>query len=289
MFVNAGDQIDALTTDVGVSASHSLSATVPIESLEGVIYTILSATKDTGPGVIANLMETAVNGALAVPGNTLSQKLNTTAGELYGALSTSFQQVTSGANTAENAILQDWGRLRQIGPATNIVGYNGLGLTAGGVTDLENQILSAYKLTIMEQLMPVAFNPWISFGNKGSATGLNTSTYNDYSYSTFGSISQNNNSSTFLPKPSLQVLQTDIFSNGADPFEVFNALNGWNSFKVDVTGFQNCQVATITLFNDTANDLSVKITPSGTIAPPGCDQVTCDSSWTGRNCALMAI
>jgi hypothetical protein len=284
VFINAGDQITNLYEDVKLSKNQSLTAAAPIELIEGLLYTLLNASKDTGAGVVANLMAAAVNTALAVPQNTLNEKLSTTAGALYGALSTQFQQVNAGALTAENAILEDWGRLQQIGAATNVVGYNGLGLNATDVESLENQTLSAYELAIMQQFMPVAYNPWITFASTGAPSGLNTTNYNNFSYATFGSNTQNNNSGTFLGNPSLQVLKTDIFGNGTDPFEVFNALNGWNSFKVDINemGHQYCQVVTIALFNATANDLSVIITPSkGTIASPGCNQVTCKSSWSG--------
>ena len=296
VFVNAGDQILALSKDVGVSSGQSMTAAAPIELVDGVIYTLLNATTAggtalfTGGGAFANLMETAVNSALSVPGNTLNQKLATTVGELYGALSTQFKQVSDGAVTAETAILQDWGRLQQIGPATNIVGYNGLGLAKNGIINLESQALSAYELSIMQQLMPLAYDQFNSFANKGSITGLNTSNYNSYSYATFGGASTDNyNLASFVKSggssiPSLKVLQTDIFDNGANPFEVFNAINGWSLLKVDVNGSGNqyCTVATITLFNATAGDLNVNITPSeGTIAMPGCSGVSCESSWTG--------
>jgi len=285
VFINAGDQIASLAADVGVSTGTGMTVSAPIELLDGILYTLLNATKDTGAGVLANLMETAVNTALAVPGNTLDQKLATTVGELYGALSTTFQQVSNGATAAENSILQDWGRLQQIGPATNVVGYNGLGLTTNGVTALEQQALSAYELAIMEQLMPLAYDLYNSFANKGAITGLNTSNYNNYSYATFGSASLNNyNAGSFVKTPSLKVMQTDIFGNGANPFEVFNALNGWQTIEVKINGNNSeyCKVAAITLFNSTANDLLVTITPSkGTIASPGCSGVTCTTAWRG--------
>src|SRR5579885_3364951 len=140
------------------------------------------------------------------------------------------------------------------------------------------------ELMIMEQLMPVAYNPWITFASKGAPTGLNTSNYNNFSYATFGSNTQNNNSSTFLKNPSLKVMQTDIFDNGADPFEVFNALNGWSSFKVDINqgDSQYCRMITIALFNATPNFFTINIAPSkGLIAFPGCNQVTCTQGWGG--------
>ncbi|GEM_PF-3125511 len=284
VFINAGDQVANLLTDVKLSSNQSLTVAAPLELVEGVLYTLLNVSKNTGAGVVANLMAAAVNTALAVPQNTLNDKLSTTAGALYGALSTSFQQVNAGALSAENAILQDWGRLQQIGAATNIVGYNGLGLNSNDVGGLENQTLSAYELMIMEQLMPVAYNPWITFASKGAPTGLNTSNYNNFSYATFGSNTQNNNSSTFLKNPSLKVMQTDIFDNGADPFEVFNALNGWSSFKVDINqgDSQYCRMITIALFNATPNFFTINIAPSkGLIAFPGCNQVTCTQGWGG--------
>lgn len=287
IFVNEGDQITPLATDVGVSADQSLNP-VPVQIVEGILYTVLSATGDPAAGVFANLMETAVNTAMAVPGNTLNQELATTVGNLYSDLSNQFQNVIDALGTAEKSILTDWGRLQIIGNATSCSGYNCLGFDTTTPSTIEAAAINGYKVTVMQQLMPLAYNPWITFSQAGAPTGLDDTTYNTYTYSTFGANTSNSNAITFYGDgfmsgtPSLTVMQIDIFDNGAHPFEVFNALNGWASLSMDAVSGENCSIAAITLFNATPNDFTVDIVPSeGTIAQPGVDQVSSESSWSG--------
>ena len=287
IFSNESDQIMPLATDVGVSDDQSLNP-VPVEIIEGILYTVLCATGNKAVGVFANLMETAVNTALAVPGNTLNQKLATTVGNLYTDLSDQFQNVIDALGIAEKSILTDWGRLEIIGKATNCSGYNCLGFSTTTPAAIEAAAIQGYKVTVMQQLMPLAYNPWITFSQAGAPTGLDETTYNTYTFSTFGANTSNSNSITFQgggvepSTPDLTVMQTDIFDNGAIPFEAFNAINGWASLSVDAVDGENCSIAAITLFNATPNDFTVDIVPSeGTIAQPGADQVSSESGWSG--------
>jgi hypothetical protein len=288
VFNQDSDAITPLAIDVGLSASQKLQV-VPIDLVEGMVYTILNAFGGIaggqigiGLGILANLISTATTSVLASPRETLSQKVATTVGNLYSDLGQQFLALQQQENNGENAILEDWGRLSQIGPQSEIAGYNGLGLSSAIISDIETQAIQGYKVAVMQQLMPLAYLLDASFANLGTPTGLNTSSYNNYSYSTFGSNSENNNQSNFNNSPSLQVMQTDIFGNGADPFEVFNAINGWAPLTVNFAGGINCSIAAITLFNATANDFAVSITPSeGTIALPGTNQVSCECSWSG--------
>ncbi len=287
VFINNDATLPSLAIDVGVSAGQSLNP-VPVQIIEGILYTALCATGDTAVGVFANLMETAVNTASAVPGNTLNQELATTVGNLYKDMSKQFQDALDALASAETSILTDWGRLEIIGKATNCSGYNGLGLTPTDQTNIEAAAIQGYKVTVMQQLLPLAYNPWITFAQAGEPTGLDETTYNTYTYATFGATTSNSNSITFQGggvepgTPSLKVMQTDIFDNGAIPFEVFNAINGWASLSMDAVNGENCSIAAITLFNATPNDFTVHIVPSeGTIAQPGADQVSSESSWSG--------
>lgn len=291
VFIENSDAILPLAIDVGVSANQSLNV-VPIEIIEGIVYTALSAVGSVAGGgggaavgAFANLIETATDSALAAQ-PAIGQQMATTVGNLYTDLGQQFQVLQQQANNGENAILQDWGRLSAIGPLTEINGYNGLGLTSADITAIEAQAIQGYKVAVMQLLMPLEYSLWASFANAGPPTGLDTSTYNTYSYSTFGSNTANNNTASFSTDgvrsntPSLQVMQTDIFDNGANPFEVFNGLNGWAALTVNFDSGENCSIAAITLFNATANDFTVGLIPSeGTIAYPGCSQVSCESSY----------
>jgi hypothetical protein len=290
VFQNDSDQITPLAADVGLSASQHLNVEV-IEILEGMVYTGLNATGNIGAGAFANLMETAVNVALtASGGGTLNEQLETTVGTLYTDLGNQFQQVSAGAGEAETAILEDWGRLSQIGPATNYTGYNGLGLTSSEITSIENTAITGYKLTVMQQLMPVASPMLEEFSNLGAPSAWPPANYNNYTYPTYGSYPTsgsnssppNNNSGKFQNNPDLKVMQTDIFGNGANPFQVFNAINGWDGLNVNFSTDEHCSIVAITLLNDTAEDFSVDLTPSeGTIAYPGCSQVSCEQGFNG--------
>ena len=112
---------------------------VPIDIIEGLVYTLLSATGDPAAGVFANLMETAVNTTLASgQGQTLTQKLTTTVANLYTDLGNQLTAVMNQEYNGENAILMDWGRLQQIGPLTLVTGYNGLGLSTTDESNIES-------------------------------------------------------------------------------------------------------------------------------------------------------
>jgi hypothetical protein len=288
VFNQDSDAIVPLAADVGLSASQKLGV-VPIDIIEGMLYTILNAfggiaggQLGIGIGMVANLMATATTSALAAPHETLSQKLATTVGNLYNDLAQQFLALQQQENNGENAILEDWGRLSAIGPRSEISGYNGLGISSSNISNIETQAIQGYKVAVMQQLMPLAYLLNASYANLGTPAGLNTTDYNNYSFSTFGSNTENNNSSSFNNSPSLQVMQTDIFSNGANPFEVFNAINGWAPLTVNFAGGINCSIAAITLFNATGIDFSVSIAPTeGTIALPGTNQVSCECSWSG--------
>jgi hypothetical protein len=285
VFVNDSDQILPLATDIGLSGNQTVS-TVPLEIIEGLLYTVLSAG-GTVTGVFANLMETATDAALAAPGGTtLNQKLSTQVSALYTSLSTSFQQISTGANTAETSILQDWGRLSQIGPATNVVGYNGLGITGNATNDAETAAIKGYKLAVMAQLMAVA--PWSQYPQVANSTTTPDSilfptppgSYDQYSYSAFGSLTGSYNSSLLADGteqgkgnyPDSQVMTTDITDNGGNSFELFNGLNLWTSLPFgEYQNFISCGFV-MTLYNATPTDLYVTVSPaskSGYIATPG--------------------
>jgi hypothetical protein len=271
--------IASLAADVGLSENQSLNP-IPIDIIEGILYTALGATGDTGMGVFANLMETAVNTAVAAGGNqaeSLTQSLLTTVGTLYSDLATQFQVLQQNQANGENAILQDWGRLQQIGPLTLINGYNGLGLNADQFATIEAAALKGYQVTVMQQLMAVA--PWAL--NWEAATSFSSvggpPSSAQYSYAGFGSLAGYNNAWLEDPShasnyPDSQVIDTDILGNGGNAFELFNGLNGWTALPS--AGLQNlsCYGMVVTLFNATPTDLQITVAPDeGFIAAPGSD------------------
>lgn len=279
LFVQESASILGLAGDVGVPQATSLNP-VPIEILEGIVYTVLCATGDPLAGVIANVISTATNAALSAPGQTLTHPLATTVASIYGDLGSAFASLTQGLATAETAILQDWGRLRQIGPATEVMGYNGLGVTADGLSTAGAAALKGYQLTVMQQLLAAyPYTLWLSGGWPGYAENNNTQAY----YSGYGNgqmIAYGGNPiywgevggpSGPTAWPSSQVMANDIVGNGGNLFEAFNGINGWKGFPI---GYWNmdCEATIGTLFNASPVDLDVSITATqGFLGGPNCE------------------
>ncbi len=156
VFIENSSQVLNLANDVGLDSSTSVSA-VPQALIEGIVYTVLSATGTAG-GVLANLMETATNTVDAVQGNQpLTHPVAATVGTIYGDLATQFQSLEDQSANGENTISEDWGRLSVIGPRTAILGYNGLALTPLDMTNIETQAENGYALTFLSQLMPAKY------------------------------------------------------------------------------------------------------------------------------------
>ncbi len=127
VFESDSATIPGLASDLDVS-SNTVNV-VAVDYIEGSIYTVLSAAPIPGAGALANLMEMGVNTSLAKSA-ALTQRVNTTAGALYTTLESTFQTALTQETNGENAILEDWGRLQQIGPLAAVDGYNGLAITA---------------------------------------------------------------------------------------------------------------------------------------------------------------
>ncbi len=106
--------------------------------------------------------------------------------------------------------------------------------------------------------------------------GYSTSTlsgvasYDQYSYETFAGFTAPYDLS-FLKSPggevtssypSSQVMQNDVLDNGANQFDLFNGLNGWD-FPYLVSESYGCGSVFMTLFNGTPNTLSLYAEPTG--------------------------
>ena len=294
VFTESSVAINQLSTDVALSSatgqSQSLSA-VPAQVISGMAYTLLSASKDPAAGVLANLMMTGVNSAVAAnPNSSLKAPLATTVGTLYSDLEGQFAILTQQESNGENAILEDWGRLSVVGPLTEKTGYNGLGLTTTEMDTIETQALKGYSLAVMQQLMPAGGNVLRSFVATSEPNSMTSIPSDDvYSYESFGALPPGpgnwiyvfepdgtdvNGTTSTGSYPDSQVMQTDIQGNGANMFEFFNALNGWAGMSQSALGTQNlgCSSQVTTLFNATPTDLSVIATPNkGNLATPGYD------------------
>lgn len=278
VFESDASQIPNLADDVGLSASTSVNV-VALDVIEGVLYTLLSATGDAGAGVFANLMSMGVNTGLAAGGDNaaaLTQEITTTAAELYDDLGKQVAFLGQQADNGENAILQDWGRLQIIGPLTQRTGYNSLGITDEQESAIVEAAAKGYALTVMQQLLPLAYRSNLNVA--GTFTQFaDIPSYDQAAYYTFGADTLNyntgylNNWDHLQNYPSQTVMQTDIYDNGGNAFELFNGLNGWKQLDIAFNNF-GCYGAVLTLFNATPNDLWVTVVaPQGLIATPGAE------------------
>ena len=283
VFLNTEAVLPQLAIDLGLSQNQNVSA-VPIDILEGTLYTLLSATGNTGAGVVANLMSMGVNTAQAADsGSSLKNPVTAEVQDLYTQLHTQFTFLTQQTANGENAILEDWGRLEQLGPLAIQTGYNGLALDTanGNLTKLEQQVREGYALSVMQQLLPVSKYVLQSnlAGTSSSAPviAIKYPSWDQYSYLTFGTFPPANyNVGWFMLSqsgteyPSQTVMQTDIMDNGANPFEVFNGINGWKAMPLGGITNMDCSTTVATLFNATPTDLSVTVTPQqGVLAASG--------------------
>jgi len=276
VFLEDSDKVPGLANDVGVSASQSLSV-VAIDFIEGILYTLLGATGDPAAGVFANMMSMGVNSVLAAGGQNaddLQSEIDTTVADLYTDLASAFEVLVDQNANGETAILSDWGRLQQIGPLTQVTGYNGLGLDADDVADVQTAAGKGYSLVAMQELLPLAYFVTMDVASLSDTWGAPS--YAEFSYSTFGSNTQSYNVafvSETGPRldqyPSSTVMQTDIFDNGGNAFELFNAIDGWSSLGFASQNF-SCYGAAATIYNATSTNLQVVATATqGGLAAPG--------------------
>ena len=289
VFVDDSMLIEGLVGDLYLSETQNVSG-VPLDIIEGMLYTVLSAVPDAPVcGILANVMETGVNVSVAESGdskNPITTEYDINVADLNNQLSNAMTAVFDGIASAETKILQDWGRLQKVYPLTLITGFNGLGMTPYDKTELQQIAKMGYTLSVMQELLPVS-----SYGLSLNAAVQNDTfssipSYAKHSYSTFGSDTSNVNTGYLYmlnewtgdqEYPDSQVMQTDILNNGANPFELFNGINGWAGMPLSVSlalypQYSNlsCTGSVLTLFNATSADMNVLVTPSqGKIAAPG--------------------
>ena len=279
IFTEDASTLPQLGSDLNLSAETSVNV-VAIDIIEGILYTVLSAA-DPVLGVFANLMEMGVSAAEDAGESTaqqLTQSITTTVAKLYSDLGTQMQLLMDQTSNGENLILSDWGRLKLAGPLTEIPGYNGLGISDDDQATIEIYAKKGYILSAMQVLLPLAYSlaPNVCLDNDTPFDKMPSQAY--YAYSTFGTqtgsytvnyLFETGNTKNF---PDPQVMTTDIMGNGANSFELFNGLNGWNGIPQTAKPTQtNLGVSgtVVTLFNASSADLSVEVSPSqGMIAAP---------------------
>jgi hypothetical protein len=296
VFINATTLVPTLADDLALSQSQNLNVRA-IDGIEGALYTILSAAGSPALGVLANLMEMSVDSAVAGSQDQASAwatQFKTTIATLYSDLGKQFSVLTDQTRNGENKILEDWGRLQKIGPLTQLGGYNGLGLDATAVAELEQQATKGYSLAIMQMLLPASgYNVQLR-PSQLSSSDSSFPSWAQYAYPTYGSNTSNYNwgviwsiEGSFVHYPSQKVMQNDIVDNGGNLFELFNVMNGWRGMPRSQAQTFTCNGTILTLFNATPVDFKVKVTRrQGRMGAPG---YCFDAEDDGNNCGLEGI
>lgn len=286
-----------LGNDLNLSQNQSVNV-VAMDIIEGMLHTVMCATGDPALGVFANLMEMGVSSVSAAGGSAaqqLTQTIKTTVANLYSDLGSAMTALTLAGSNGENLILEDWGRLKKAGPLTEITGYNGLGITSSSEATIEKNARKGYIVSVMQQLLPLAYGLSLNAAVQ-SDTFSSVPSYAQSSFSTFGSDTSNVNTGYIYSEntvggqeyPSSTVMEDDILNNGANPFELYNGINGWAGIPLGTQvseyphAYSNlgCAGSVLTLFNASALDLYVSVSPSqGMIAAPGYTYNSSPDNW----------
>ncbi len=286
VFIANSVTVNSLAIDVGLSNTQTVSA-VPGALIEGTMYTVLSAA---GPvaSVMANVMETAYNAVNAsnASGTNLNAPIVAEVSAIDQQLATTFNQLLTTSANGETAILQDWGRMSQIGPRTLVRGYNGLAMTPDDIPKIVTAATNGYAATVLSELVPLEYNMCVAVAGDPSNSDFvewySTIPY-WWSYPTFGSAQPPARTvGYFCEKSNIngsvsQTLYDDLNKYGANSFEFINAINMWDG-EYMTTYADNEVVLAVTIYNASPVDLSVQACPGnlnyGQLFAPGYNAVT---------------
>lgn len=260
IFLENTEQLNQLILDAAIDQSSQVAA-IAGAVIEGVVYTVLSAL---GPvsSVIANVMETAVNGAEAAQPGVLSSPFTAEVDQLYTELASRFSAVVGALDTQESMILTDWNMMREVGTlAAETDTPEALGFDPAQKTALFDAAAAGYAVATMQVLMPARYQLYREYGRTDDE-GLGG--YPEYDqwvedlgtglYTAFGVGAGDD-------YPTQTAMQTDIFDNGATQHDFFRGTNGWQGFDSGGTIEPNCGGQILTVTNYTGNALTVTVDP----------------------------
>lgn len=296
IFLSNTLDLTSIGLDIGLSTDQQVNNMTGLDIAEGLIYSLLSLG-DPAAGLVANLMETGITAAEDAGGETasnLTETIKTEVSTLYKDLQTAWNSVLIGLGDAEAAIKTDWGRLQAIQPLLQSTGFNGLAIQDQEIGPVVEAAQDAYALAVMQALVPLAWGLVQSVAVAGSPSDPNTTSSGSFSYETFGSLSGSINTGSLMGidkavSPSSAML-ADLERYGANPFELYNGLNGWADLPYGIPFGAvdsplinaDCTGSVVTLFSATDQDLTVEVIPSqGEIAAPGVDFSAIDGNYSG--------
>lgn len=272
VFLDDGDSLTTLAGYANVS-QHDQVGLAALTLIEGSLYTVLSAL---GPeaSVAANIFETAVNTAVALPGSGVDTEYVDAVSALYGDLSVAFCQVVTTLADQETQILTDWGKLAAAGPLTTKLDAPDSLAWPTSNDELLPYFTAGYDVVAMQALLPVQYSVTRIVGQVDSggrsddqlegewAEQIATQTNGDPLWNQYAATD------TLGNPPSSDALGV-VFDNGVSPHDFFNGSNGWEGLapadtpaaldgSVDV-----CNAAVIEFTNwSSSHDLVLTVDPA---------------------------
>ncbi|MGD9765643.1 MAG: hypothetical protein AB7V27_18255 [Candidatus Binatia bacterium] len=269
VFIENTDQLNQLVLDAAIDQSSQVKA-VAGAVVEGVVYTVLSAL---GPvtSVVANVMETAINGVEAAQPGVLSSPFTAAVEDLYTELSERFAAIVSALDTQEGMILTDWDMMQQVAMLAGEIGTpDSLGFDPTQKTALLDAAASGYAVATMQMLLPAKYRLTRNYA-QADGEGFNIPPYAQW-VQELGPGFYNAFAIGGPGTPSEAALQTDVFDNGATQHDFFYGTNGWGGFNDGATSNIDCYGQVVAVVNYTANPLSVTVQPrTGVFGGNGAD------------------
>jgi hypothetical protein len=291
LFINNEALLNQMISDAQITAQSGTQVSGrTIAIIEGVLYTAIEGAAGfetgglaTGIDAIGNIMETAVNAAVA-SGSVSETPFQTTVSNLWSQLSSDFLAIQTANGNNETSILEDWGRLKAIAALITSSGPDSLAWSTVDTADLVTALEPGFEITTMQMLLPALysiipapqtnlvpqtptgqnfyiFDQWTGDPPVSWAyfvEGLGNSTWNYFALYNFSKSDY----------PGQAAIQNDVFHNGVAPIQFFNNLSGW-SFplyweNVNTGGSflaaTGCNQLIVSVSNETADNLTLHLT-----------------------------
>jgi hypothetical protein len=286
LFTLQNAQLGTLSADAGMEQGTNTSG-VAAAVVQGALYTALEAIPVVGP-VLGNLVNTAINGALAA-GQISISPFSVAVSGLQDQLIATFANVLGQMSAIFTTILSDWGKLQAtyqcilgttVPQPTVEMAVNSLSLSAEEISDLITYATPGYAISVMQMLLPAQYQIYKynatnadpvddapSYAQLVEYAGL---VDGDQTWTKYWIASSTN----WDAYPSQQALQTDLFDPfdpntmtgaGVSPSDFFHGKNGWGFavcwvYKYLISG---CNGVVVTITNQTPNLLTVNANYSG--------------------------
>jgi hypothetical protein len=286
IFTLQNAQLGQLISDAGMEQGTNTSG-VAATVMQGVLYTVIEAIPVVG-NVLGNLVNTAINGALAA-GKISISPFSIAVSDLQNSLIATFVNVLGQMSGIFTTILSDWGKLQAIYQCTLgttvpqptvEMAVNSLSLNSEDTSNGVTNAAPGYAISVMQMLLPAQYQIYKYNDTNGDPVDDVPSYAQlvEYDGLVDGDPTWTKywiaNSTNYDAYPSQQALQTDLFdpfdSNtmtgaGVSPSDFFHGRNGWGFavcwvYKYLISGYAG---VVVTITNQTPNLLTVNANCSG--------------------------